>query len=382
MDEADAQATDQQDDPATEPASEPVTPASDVDDAAAEEAAAEGSDVDEAAEAAPADDASPADVTADGDTAAPEAADDASAEDASTEDASAEPAPADGAQDADAGSDTEDVAAEDGAEPAADADAEADPASGDDAAADEALDDGAEPLDGALDAGADAAPEAVNAFEPILNLVDAGGPIIVLLAALSVISLALVIVKLVQFRLLRVANRGFVAGVADQLHRGETQQALEAVQARRGVVARVMEAAIRGQLLTDDEDRVREEVTRVATMKMDGMERGLPLLSLIATISPLLGLLGTVLGMIDAFQQLQDAGDRVDPAILSGGIWEALLTTAAGLSVAIPAAAFYTWLQRSADVSAQYMEDAATQVFTAPLYRESATAEAERADAA
>ncbi len=384
MDEADAQATDQP----TEPAAEPAPDAQE-----------------EAATAEAADDGAQDTGAADSDAAGA-----VDGEPATTEPATTEPATTGAAQDAEAGPDADtDADTDTGADAAAETEAEdgsADDASaeegaaeaGDDAAlgengeavADSQAGEGGEALDGAdadgveagLDAAADAAPETVNALEPILNLVEAGGPIIVLLAALSVISLALVVVKLVQFRILRVAHRGFVTGVADQLHRGETRAALEAVQARRGVVARVMEAAIRGQLLTNDEERVREEVTRVAQMKMDGMERGLPLLSLIATISPLLGLLGTVLGMIDAFQQLQDAGDRVDPAILSGGIWEALLTTAAGLSVAIPAAAFYTWLQRSVDVCAQYMEDAATQVFTAPLYRESATAEAERADAA
>ena len=113
--------------------------------------------------------------------------------------------------------------------------------------------------------------------------------------------------------------------------------------AAAGVIARVMETALRGRQLGAADGAVREEVERVARVKLDGLESGLPFLSLIATISPLLGLLGTVLGMIEAFQQLETAGDRVDPAILSGGIWEALLTTAAGLSVAIPAAAFFTW---------------------------------------
>ena len=75
-----------------------------------------------------------------------------------------------------------------------------------------------------------------------------------------------------------------------------------------------------------------------------------------------------LLGMIAAFQQMETVGDRVEPAVLAGGIWEALLTTAAGLTIAIPAAVFFTWFQRSVDVEGQRMENAATQVFTAPLY--------------
>ncbi|MEM9495828.1 MAG: MotA/TolQ/ExbB proton channel family protein [Pseudomonadota bacterium] len=203
---------------------------------------------------------------------------------------------------------------------------------------------------------------------PIADLVDAGGPIIVLLAVLSVISLAIVIVKLVQFFILRPGDYRFVQRVSDLLAAGEGDEALDFLSRRRGVVARVMEAALRGRRLGAPDAQVREEAERVARVKLDGLESGLPFLSLIATISPLLGLLGTVLGMIEAFQQLENAGDRVDPAILSGGIWEALLTTAAGLSVAIPAAAFFTWLQRTVDVAGQHMEDAATRVFTADIY--------------
>ncbi len=230
-------------------------------------------------------------------------------------------------------------------------------------------------LDAAGDGEAEGSEDAEDAtardwgrFQPLADLVEAGGPIIVILGALSVLSLAIAAVKLVQFFVLRPGDYGFVRRVAKMLADGDDDGALDLVSRRRGVVARVMEAALRGRKLGADGAQLREEVERVARMKLDGLESGLAFLSLIATISPLLGLLGTVLGMIEAFQQLETAGDRVDPAILSGGIWEALLTTAAGLSVAIPAAALYTWLQRTVDVAGQHMEDAATRVFTAGIY--------------
>ena len=206
-------------------------------------------------------------------------------------------------------------------------------------------------------------------LQPAVDLVEAGGPIIIILGVLSVIGLAIVVVKVAQFWLLRVGDHRFIDKVAAMLEEGKITKALDFVAGRRGVIARVMEAALRGKAIDANEEQLREEVERVAQVKLDGLERGLPLLSLIATVSPLLGLLGTVLGMIDAFQQLEGAGDRVDPAILSGGIWEALLTTAAGLSVAIPCAALFTWLQRAVDVAGQHMENAATRVFTADLYR-------------
>ena len=292
--------------------------------------------------------------------------DEAAAETQASEDASAE-APAaeagvaeEGAADGEAAPSNEDVAAEEAYLAAS---------QGDDAQA------APDALPGALDV------DEPGRLQPVLDLIEAGGPVIVILGVLSVISLAIIIVKITQFTVLRTGDYKFVEKIAQQLKNGDQDKALEALTKRRGVTARVMETALRGRMLSSDETHVREEVERVARAKLDGLERGLPLLSLVATISPLLGLLGTVLGMIEAFQQLENAGDRVDPAILSGGIWEALLTTAAGLSVAIPAAAFFTWLQRSVEVAGQHMEDAATRVFTAALYEEAEAArDSDKAD--
>ena len=90
-------------------------------------------------------------------------------------------------------------------------------------------------------------------------------------------------------------------------------------------------------------------------------------LEVIATLAPLLGLFGTVLGMIQAFQQLEAAGNQVNPAILSGGIWEALLTTAAGLAVAIPTVAALNWLERRTERFAHDTDSAVARLFTRDL---------------
>jgi len=213
------------------------------------------------------------------------------------------------------------------------------------------------------------AEEAPSAASPIIRLLQAGGPVIVILAIMAVLALGVALVKVGQFLWLGVGRSGFVRRSVDTIRSGDEHGALNALDERRNPVARVMAAALRGKLNPRmNDDLVREETTRVAQAQLDGLERGLALLSLVATIAPLLGLLGTVLGMIEAFQQMETVGDRVEPAVLAGGIWEALLTTAAGLAVAIPAAVFFTWLQRAVDVEGQRMEDAATQVFTVPLY--------------
>ena len=133
----------------------------------------------------------------------------------------------------------------------------------------------------------------------------------------------------------------------------------------RGKRPRVLEVALQGpQGGAHSDELLKEEITRVAGLQLDGLRSGLRSLALIASLSPLIGLLGTVLGMINAFQALQDAGNRVDPSILSGGIWVALLTTAAGLIIAIPAAAAHNWMEGVVYRVQRAMEDSVTRVFT------------------
>ena len=98
-----------------------------------------------------------------------------------------------------------------------------------------------------------------------------------------------------------------------------------------------MRAAIEARLGPAPEPAQREEVERVARAKLEAARRGLRGLDLVVTVAPLMGLLGTVLGMIEAFQALEAAGARADPSTLAGGIWVALLTTAMGMGLAIPA---------------------------------------------
>jgi biopolymer transport protein ExbB len=134
----------------------------------------------------------------------------------------------------------------------------------------------------------------------------------------------------------------------------------------RGVRARLATVAFRCADAGWTEDEAREETVRVAKRLLAEARAGLRPLELIATVAPLLGLLGTVLGMITAFQQLQAAGTRADPSALAGGIWEALLTTAAGMAVAIPASTALTWFESVSDRLRHDLEDIATRVFARP----------------
>jgi biopolymer transport protein ExbB len=112
---------------------------------------------------------------------------------------------------------------------------------------------------------------------------------------------------------------------------------------------------------------IREEVMRYGGDVLQSMRGWFRPLEVVASLAPLLGLFGTVLGMISAFQQLEAAGNQVNPAILSGGIWVALLTTAAGLAVAMPVVVILNWLERRVDRLAHEMDDCVTQIFTQDL---------------
>ena len=108
-------------------------------------------------------------------------------------------------------------------------------------------------------------------------------------------------------------------------------------------------------------EMVREECVRLANKDLNEARRGLRIIDLIITIAPLVGLLGTVLGMIEAFQALQDSGAQADPSALAGGIWEALLTTAAGMGIAIPASILLSWYDSVISNIQADIENLATQ---------------------
>lgn len=205
---------------------------------------------------------------------------------------------------------------------------------------------------------------ASDATAKALKFLRDGGPSIWAIAALSVITLALILWKIWRLALIGAWSRGKAGKAVAAFERGDAEAALAIVKGRIGIRSRVVAAALAASA-TLPEDRAREETARVAKLHLASASTGLGALELIATIAPLLGLLGTVLGMIAAFQALQAAGSKADPALLAGGIWEALLTTAAGMAVAIPASAALTWFEAVIARIRQDIEDSATRIFVA-----------------
>jgi len=166
---------------------------------------------------------------------------------------------------------------------------------------------------------------------PPLSEMGSAGPVLAVLAALSLLSLAVIVARLLA--LAGVTSGGAARDTAfAAAEKGESAQIGGDAPADR-IARRALEMIGGGA----GEAAVDAELTGMGNSEAAAMGRGLRLLELIGLIAPLLGLLGTVLGMIQSFRSLELAAGSANASILAGGIWQALLTTAAGLLVAIPA---------------------------------------------
>jgi biopolymer transport protein ExbB len=198
-------------------------------------------------------------------------------------------------------------------------------------------------------------------------LLARGGWVMGVLLAFSLAGLSIVLVKLLQFARLRIWSRAWIEDALQRTREGDTDGALALTRATPGPVARVLTITLEERARSDlSADALREEIQRAGDAEIGSLESYLRGLEVIGSLAPLLGLLGTVLGMIRAFMRLEEAGARVDPGLLSGGIWEALLTTAVGIAVAIPAMAALAWLESQVDGVRRTLGDAVTRVLNAP----------------
>lgn len=185
-------------------------------------------------------------------------------------------------------------------------------------------------------------------FTALHDLLALGGPVVMLLAAMSVLSLAVILTKLAQFAREGVGRHTGLETAISLWDNGQRSQAIVAAGTANTHLGPVLSKSMMTFAQTQGGMALRARVEGEMAERLDLLERGFWLLDSIAQTAPLLGLFGTVLGMIDAFQALQLAGASVDPSVLAGGIWVALLTTAAGLGVAMPTALALTWLETRA----------------------------------
>lgn len=202
----------------------------------------------------------------------------------------------------------------------------------------------------------------------LVDLVEVGGPVVAILLALSIVAVAIGLWKIAVFAVSRVGRHRGVLSALDAYDTGDTPRALEACGSTGNHLAPLLQEVILHRPTLESSEAFKERITNDAVRYLARLQSGFRFLDSIAQLSPLLGLFGTVLGMIDAFQALQGAGVSVDPSILAGGIWVALLTTAVGLGVAMPTSVLLTWLESRVEAERSLAESIIARGFypTAP----------------
>lgn len=166
------------------------------------------------------------------------------------------------------------------------------------------------------------------------SLFAKGGPVMWLLILLGLVALVVFIERALYLHRGQIRSTEFLNGIKNLLQKGRLMEALTLCEETPGPVAAMIKAGLRHA--SDDEQGMRFAVQEAALAEIPLLERRISTLVAIAQVAPLLGLLGTLLGMIKTFWLFNQTGNYATPAVLSGGMSEALLTAAAGLAVGIP----------------------------------------------
>ena len=206
----------------------------------------------------------------------------------------------------------------------------------------------------------------------INSLLTMGGPVVYILILLSIYDTAVILYKLHIFYKVNFFKADKIGNSINLWISKNHTEAYESINnidhPETDVISFTMYQLLKHKKLTAKlESDIREEISRLSDERINYYSSNLNSLQVIATIAPLLGLLGTVFGMIEAFQQMEMAGKNVDPSILSGGIWEALLTTAVGLSVAIPIVVLESYFRNLIERFKNNIENAVTKILTAQI---------------
>ena len=197
----------------------------------------------------------------------------------------------------------------------------------------------------------------------MFELIQKGGPVMYPIIFCSILAVAIVIERLYHLYKAKIDTKDFMNNVEITVRHNKIAEAIKICEKTPGPIAHIVRAGI----LKHDRPRqeIRESIEDAGHQEVPRLEKHLSLLATIAHITPLLGLLGTVTGMVRAFQAIQEKSSSfspVSPGDLAGGIWEALLTTVAGLIVAIPTVVAYNYLVNRVDEYVLEMERSATEV--------------------
>src|SRR5438093_783113 len=192
------------------------------------------------------------------------------------------------------------------------------------------------------------------------KLLTHGGPMLWLIIIASSVAVVVFVERVLHFHRAQINSMEFLNGVRNVLKRDNVVEALSICDATPGPVARLVKVAILNR--ERGRDGVRQALEEAGLVEVPPLEEKLNLLATIAQIAPLMGLLGTALGFIQVFSQIQARGSQAHVETFAGGIWQALICTAAGLAVAIPCYAAYNYLVSRVNTIVLDMEKAASEI--------------------
>jgi biopolymer transport protein ExbB len=181
----------------------------------------------------------------------------------------------------------------------------------------------------------------------VLEFLSKGGILVIPILACSVLALAIFIERIIRYAVNLSRGRGIEDRVSALISQGDMAAARALAVQSNSPMGRVLKKAIDAGDL--DKDMQESVIVAATDTEIRDLSSYLQTLATIGNIAPLLGLLGTIMGMIKAFMVIQDMGGKVNAAVLAGGIWEAMLTTALGLAVALPTMVAHSYLVARVD---------------------------------
>lgn len=187
------------------------------------------------------------------------------------------------------------------------------------------------------------------------KFIEGGATFMTPVLLVLILGLAIAIERIIVLSLNTTNSKKLISEVEDALNRGGLSEAEKLVVGRRGPIASIFAQGIKRY--EEGIEMVEKSIVSYGSVEMGKLERGLVWISLFIALAPMLGFLGTVIGMIEAFDNIQAAGD-ISPTVVAGGIKVALITTVAGLIVAIILQVFYNYLVSKIDGIVNNMEDA------------------------
>jgi biopolymer transport protein ExbB len=201
-----------------------------------------------------------------------------------------------------------------------------------------------------------------NFFSGIVTKFNQGGPMMWALLLAAVFGVMFIILKAITLSMAKINAKKFMNELVETIHKDGIKGAIELCQRTRGPVSSIISAGL--DKYGHGHEVIEKAMERAGVIELAILERGMVVLSTVANVAPVLGFLGTVTGMINAFNAIAEAGE-IDPKIVASGISEALITTATGLMIAAPVQAFHNFFATRIDAFIVEIEESAARLMDA-----------------